>query len=128
MEQFWPLGSVIETLIGDYQELFDTGFIAESPDKLRKIGRYYTASYGLNPFPYKRCNAPWVSAVVEADGTVRPCFFLPPLGNIHERTLESILNGPKAIEFRKTLDMDENETCKKCVCYLHLSPRAKLNG
>jgi len=120
--------AVMEALIRDQRELFESGFIAESPEKLRKIGRYYTASYGLNPFPYKRCNAPWVSAVVEADGTVRPCFFLPPLGNIHERTLESILNGPKAIEFRKTLDMDENETCKKCVCYLHLSPRAKLNG
>jgi MoaA/NifB/PqqE/SkfB family radical SAM enzyme len=119
---------VIEALIRDQGELFESRFIAESPEKLRKIGQYYTASYGLNPFPYKKCNAPWVSAVVEADGTVRPCFFLPPLGNIHERTLDKILNSPEAIEFRKTLDMDSNETCKRCVCYLHLSPRTKLNG
>src|SRR5580658_2953718 len=119
--------AVIEALIRDQRELFESGFIAESPEKFRKIGQYYTASYGLNPFPYKKCNAPWVSAVVEADGTVRPCFFHPPLGNIHERALGDILNGAEAIEFRKNLDMDQNETCKKCVCYLHLSPRANLN-
>ncbi len=126
-EELPEVQAVIEALIRDQRELFESGFIAESPEKLRKIGRYYTASYGLNPFPYKKCNAPWVSAVVEADGTVRPCFFLPPLGNIHEQTLDSILNGPEATRFRKTLDVDENETCKRCVCYLHLSPRANLN-
>jgi MoaA/NifB/PqqE/SkfB family radical SAM enzyme len=127
-EELPELLEVIEALIRDRGELFDRGFIAESPDKLRKIGRYYTASYGLNPFPFKKCNAPWVSAVVEADGTVRPCFFLPPLGNIHDKALGDILNGPEAIRSRKTLDMDENETCKRCVCSLHLSPRIKLNG
>jgi MoaA/NifB/PqqE/SkfB family radical SAM enzyme len=127
-EELPELLEVIEALIRDRGELFDSGFIAESADKLRKIGRYYTASYGLNPFPFKKCNAPWVSAVVEADGTVRPCFFLPPLGNIHEQALGDILNGPGAVEFRKTLDMDSNETCKRCVCYLHLSPHVKLNG
>jgi MoaA/NifB/PqqE/SkfB family radical SAM enzyme len=127
-EELPEVQAVIEALIRDQRELFESGFIAESPEKFRKIGQYYTASYGLNPFPYKKCNAPWVSAVVEADGTVRPCFFLPALGNIREQTLGEILNGPKAIEFRKTLDTDENETCKRCVCYLHLSPRAKLKG
>jgi MoaA/NifB/PqqE/SkfB family radical SAM enzyme len=127
-EELPELLAVIESLIRDRNDLFESRFIAESPEKIRKIARYYTASYGLNAFPYKKCNAPWVSAVVEADGTVRPCFFLPPLGNIHDQPLGEILNGPAAIEFRKTLDMDENETCKRCVCYLHLSPRAKLNG
>ena len=127
-EELPELSEVIEALIRDHRELFDRGFIAESPDKIRKIGRYYTASYGLNHFPYKKCNAHRVSAVVEADGTVRPCFFHPPLGNIHEQALDDVLNGAAAIEFRKSLNMDQNETCKKCVCYLHLAPRTKLNG
>jgi MoaA/NifB/PqqE/SkfB family radical SAM enzyme len=121
------LQEMIRTLIRDYKELFDTRFIAESPAKLSKIGEYYTASYGRNPFPYKKCNAPWVSTVVEADGTVRPCFFLPPLGNIHEHTLDEILNSPAAVDFRKNLDMDSNSTCLQCVCYLNLSPRTKLS-
>jgi Fe-coproporphyrin III synthase len=121
------LQAMIGTLIRDYKELFDTRFIAESPAKLSKIGEYYTASYGKNPFPYKKCNAPWVSTVVEADGTVRPCFFLPPLGNIHEQSLDEILNSPAAVSFRKALDMDANSTCVRCVCYLNLPPRAKLD-
>ena len=102
-------------------------FIAESPEKLRKLYSYYAAFYGLNPFPYKKCNAPWISAVVEADGTVRPCFFHPPMGNIREDSLEHIINSDKSIRFRKELDINKDETCVKCVCYLHLSPGTKIN-
>jgi MoaA/NifB/PqqE/SkfB family radical SAM enzyme len=126
-EELPELLEMIQTIIREFKPLFDCGFIAESPAKLAKIGEYYTASHGLNPYPYKKCNAPWVSTVVEADGTVRPCFFLPSLGNIHERPLDEILNDPASIAFRKTLDMDKNEACIRCVCYLNLQPRNKLN-
>ena len=44
---------------------------------------------------------PWVSAVVESDGTVRPCFFHKPIGNIGRDSLREVLNGPEAMEFRK---------------------------
>ncbi|MBL7742131.1 MAG: radical SAM protein [Chitinophagaceae bacterium] len=112
-------------------EKYTTGafrhFIAESPEKLRKIYSYYAAFYGLTPFPYKKCNAPWVSAVVEADGTVRPCFFHPAMGNTRKHSLEDILNSRESIRFRKELNMEQNSTCQKCVCYLHLSPGTKLN-
>ena len=122
------LQEMIETVTAEFKPLFDSRFIAESPGKLKKIGEYYTASHGLNPYPYKKCNAPWVSTVVEADGTVRPCFFLPPMGNIREQSLEEILNSPASIAFRKELDMDTNESCIRCVCYLNLQPRNKLNA
>lgn len=123
-EELPELLDVIQRLVRDHKVYFDAGFIAESPEKINKIGAYYTASYGLNPYPYKKCNAPWVSTVVEADGTVRPCFFLPPLGNIHKDPLDAILNSRESVHFRKTLDMDKNSTCIKCVCYLNLSPFA----
>jgi MoaA/NifB/PqqE/SkfB family radical SAM enzyme len=120
------LKTVIENIIEEYTADFDSHFVAESPEKLRRIYSYYAAFYGLNPFPYKKCNAPWVSAVVEADGTVRPCFFHPPLGNIREHSLSTILNNDKSIGFRKNLDMNTDSTCVKCVCYLNLSPGTKL--
>jgi MoaA/NifB/PqqE/SkfB family radical SAM enzyme len=125
-DQLPELLDVLETVIKKYAPLFENRFIAEPPAKLRRIGEYYTASYGRNPFPYKRCNAPWVSTVIEADGTVRPCFFLPPMGNIHDQSLPGILNSPEAIAFRRSLDIDTNDTCRKCVCYLNLPPRARL--
>jgi MoaA/NifB/PqqE/SkfB family radical SAM enzyme len=106
-----------------YQELFDNHFIAESPAKLQKIHEHYSALYGMNPFPYKKCNAPWVSAVIEADGTVRPCFFHEAMGNIRDASLDEILNSEKAMRFRKELDVQKNDTCIKCVCYLNLPPR-----
>jgi Fe-coproporphyrin III synthase len=116
------LNTVLENIIRNYSADFESRFIAENPAKLRNIYSYYAAFYGHNVFPYKKCNAPWVSTVVEADGTVRPCFFHAPIGNIKEQSLEEILNSKEAIRFRKDLDMDSNSTCVKCVCYLNLPP------
>ncbi|HEX6180365.1 MAG TPA: radical SAM protein [Chitinophagaceae bacterium] len=124
-EELPTLQSILNHLFVLYREAFEDGFIAESPAKLQKIYSYYAAFYGLNEYPFKKCNAPWVSTVIEADGTVRPCFFHDALGNIRKQSLEDILNGEAGMRFRRNLDMDTNETCIKCVCYLNLPPRAK---
>ncbi len=120
------LQEILDHIKTAYTNLFEEGFMAESPEKLQKIVDHYGAVHGLNLFPYKKCNAPWVSAVIEADGTVRPCFFHESMGNIREESLDKILNGEKAYQFRKQLDMQKNATCVKCVCYLNLPPRAGL--
>jgi Fe-coproporphyrin III synthase len=125
-EELAHLYTIIEQLITGYKDLFDQHFVAESPQKIQKIYAYYAAYYGLNPFPFKKCNAPWVSTVIEADGTVRPCFFHEAIGNIREHDLETILNSREAIRFRKQLNMDTDSTCIKCVCSLNLSPRATV--
>ena len=126
-EELPLLKKSLDQVLEYYAAEMDSGFIAESQSKLGKIYEYYAAFYGLNSFPFKKCNAPWVSAVVESDGNVRPCFFHEALGNIREQSLKSILNNPKAIAFRKNLDMSTNPVCVKCVCYLNLSPGAKMN-
>ncbi|MDP9079240.1 MAG: radical SAM protein [Bacteroidota bacterium] len=105
---------------------FKTHFIAESKEKILDIYKYYAAFYGLNPFPFKKCNAPWVSTVIEADGNVRPCFFYDVIGNIRDQSLAEILNRKEVISFRKTLDVATNSTCMKCVCSLNLPPRMSL--
>ena len=120
------LEAVIEHLLTNYQQDFEDHFIAESPGKIQKIYTYYSALHGINSFPYKKCNAPWVSTVIEADGSVKPCFFHEAIGNIRTNSLSEILNSTGAKQFRKTLDMDTNDTCVKCVCYLNLSPNTKL--
>lgn len=117
------LKHMVDEVIGNYKEEIRSGFIMESLEKLNKIFVYYCALHQLCEFPYKQCNAPWVSTVIEADGNVKPCFFHPSIGNIRSGSLTDIVNGEKGMEFRKSLDMDKNETCKRCVCYLHLSAR-----
>jgi len=118
------LKEAIQSIIETHGPDFDSGFISESRVKLMRIHDYYAAFYQLNPFPYKKCNAPWVSTVIEADGTVRPCFFHDAIGNIRNNSLDEILNSEESIRFRKDLDINSNSTCTKCVCYLNLPPRA----
>ena len=120
------LKAVAGSLLINCQPDFESGFIAESPAKMQDIYHYYAAFYGLNPFPFKKCNAPWVSTVIEADGTVRPCFFHDSVGNIHQQSLTEILNSSQAVRFRQSLDMTANPTCVKCVCSLHLSPLTRI--
>ncbi|MES2329001.1 MAG: radical SAM protein [Bacteroidota bacterium] len=125
-EDLVEMQEIINSIKTRFGDLFENRFIAESPAKLQRIHDHYSALYGRNPFPYKKCNAPWVSAVIEADGTVRPCFFHEAIGNIRDAPLEKILNSEEATRFRKELDMQTNETCLKCVCYLNLPPRAAI--
>ena len=109
----------MRSLIDQYP---DDGFILESPAKLRRIVSHFRAHYGLEPHVAPRCNAPWVSAVLEANGDVRPCFFHAPLGNTANATLIEVLNGPQAVAFRESLDVVANPTCRRCVCSLYAEP------
>jgi MoaA/NifB/PqqE/SkfB family radical SAM enzyme len=96
-----------------------TGFVLESREKLLRISRHFRARLGLCDAVAPQCNAPWVSAVVEADGVVRPCFFQPPIGRLTGKSLLSVLNGPAAVAFRASLDVASNATCRQCVCSLN---------
>ena len=116
--------AVVEDVIQRFATDFDSRFISESPDKLRRLPRYYAALHAMGDLPETICNAPWVSSVVEADGTVRPCFFHKSLGNIHEQPLDQILNSPGAVEFRRELDVKTNPVCRVCVCTLSLGRRS----
>lgn len=116
------LAAELEALEQEYAADFASGYIAETALKLRRrLHQYYAALNGLCDFFPNDCNAPWVSTVIEADGTVRPCFFQPPLGNIHQAgSLDTILNSPEALDWRRGLDPHRDAICRKCVCTLSL--------
>ena len=118
--------AIVEQTIEDHAADFASGFVAENPDKLRRLPRYFAAINGSGDYPLTVCNAPWVSSVIETDGTVRPCFFHAGMGNIYEQPLEEILNSDDAIAFRQSLDVTTNPICQKCVCTLHLGVRAPV--
>ena len=110
---------VINNVLRTHKNDF-SGYVVESPEKIRGLLRYYRALNFNDTHPVPVCNAPWVSTVIEPDGTVRPCFFHEPIGNIHEAPLDEILNGEKAINFRENLDMESDPICRRCVCTLHM--------
>ena len=97
-----------------------SGYIAEDPAKLHRIARHFRTALGDTEGTAPRCNAPWVSAVIEADGAVRPCFFHPAIGNLHDGPLLNIINSEVALEFRSNLDIASNPVCRRCVCSLYL--------
>jgi len=112
---------LVESTIQQFPDLYEKKFIAENPQKMREIVQYYKALLNKDNFPVKRCNAPWVSAVIETDGEVKPCFFHKSYGNISTSSVENILNSREAISFRKNLNMKKDATCARCVCSLHVS-------
>lgn len=125
-EETLQFKEVIENLIQKHSKDFQNRFIAESPQKMRRFYDYYAAFNGLSDFPEINCNAPWVSAVVEADGSVRPCFFHDKIGNINNASLDEIINSESSLSFRENLNVKTNPICEKCVCSLNLSPFVKL--
>lgn len=110
----------IGLLIQEHDGDLNSGFISESPAKLRRIVRHFRAHLGqLEPFA-PRCNAPWVSAVIDAEGDVRPCFFHRSLGNTRDGTFHEIMNGARALQFRRNLDITNDPICQRCVCSLYV--------
>jgi MoaA/NifB/PqqE/SkfB family radical SAM enzyme len=114
------LQQVLEESFHSLTEEYQSKFIAESQAKLLSFVQHFKAGHGQGSFPVKKCNAPWVSAVIESNGDVMPCFFLPSYGNIHKDKLDDIINSKKAISFRKHLDVKSNPVCQRCVCSLNV--------
>jgi MoaA/NifB/PqqE/SkfB family radical SAM enzyme len=119
IRELHALEEEIESVIATYSEEIRTGYIAEDAIKLRRIITHFAAHLGLAQEVAPTCNAPWVSAVVEADGSVRPCFFHRSIGNIHDSGLDHIVNGESAMDFRRTLRIHDDPVCRRCVCSLN---------
>ena len=121
-EESHELEMILRDSFVSHRTSYEAGFIAETPQKMLLIVQHYRALLGLGPFPKRKCNAPWVSAVIESNGDVMPCFFHPPYGNIHRGDFGQIVNSATAKQFRRTLVVETNKICQRCVCSLHLGP------
>lgn len=95
---------------------FDSGFIVESRPKLRRIEAHYRARLGLGAPPPVRCNAPEHSAVIEADGGLRPCFFIAGTARLGEGGLGEALNSPPMRRLRASIRAGQRPECARCVC------------
>ncbi len=114
----------ISELAGQFSGLLadwaGTGFLVETESKLERIVLHFRAQLGLAEPAAPSCNAPWISAVMESDGTVRPCFFQPPVGKVEKGgSFLDVLNGSEAVRFRSSLDVATDAICKRCVCSLN---------
>lgn len=120
------LADGIRRIERDRADLLRSGFIVGGRRALWRIHAYYAARCGQGEYPVVRCNAPWTSAVLEPGDVVRPCFFHEAYPPIAAADLADAINGPQAVEFRRTLSVQTNETCRRCVCSLSLSIWSKV--
>ena len=118
-KEIQALEGEVESLILENADDIRSKYIVESEGKLRRIVRRFKEQLGDVPPIAPQCNAPWVSAVMEVDGSVRPCFFHKSIGSTRTQTLEQVINSEEAQQFRASLNMDENAICQRCVCSLN---------
>lgn len=120
----------LNTLERTHAADFRSGFIAESPQKLRRILQYFSAIHAQSAYPAAHCNAPDISAVIGATGLVQPCFFIP--GPAHARLsdrgaklggdLPQVLNSGAMSSLRTEIRDGRRAECKTCVCSLWRNP------
>jgi Fe-coproporphyrin III synthase len=111
---------VLDALSHSHTADFSSGFIAESPAKLRRLLQYFSALRGHGSFPEVRCNAPEFSAVVETGGNVRPCFFISgPPRDTGADSLATTLNSEGMMGLRAAIRAGERPECRTCVCSMY---------
>jgi MoaA/NifB/PqqE/SkfB family radical SAM enzyme len=118
---------VLERILGametDYAADFKSGFIAESPRKLRHLHQYFAAVCGSAAYPPVRCNAPEFSAVIGVKLTAQPCFFISgPDGARIDSDVESVLNSESMISLREAIRAGDRAECARCVCSSYRDP------
>jgi hypothetical protein len=107
---------VTNDVIHKFSSSFSSGFIAQSPEKMLHMVQYYEALIGMAPFPRNHCNAPMISAVITATGSVLPCFFLPTYGNVRESSVRDLLGKPQLRKTRNDVRAYSLKQCQRCVC------------
>jgi MoaA/NifB/PqqE/SkfB family radical SAM enzyme len=122
-EELPELDARLQLLERQERGAFESGFIAESPAKLRRIRQYFAALCGVADFPVVRCNAPEFSTVLAADGRVHPCFFIPgPQRSVFDDDLGQVLNAPPMRELRDAIRSGARPECARCVCCMWRDP------
>lgn len=118
--------AVLDGLERTHAADFASGFIAESPAKLRRLHQYFAALSGEGAFPPVACNAPRFSAVIGADGQLQPCYFIPGAGPLNGAPLGATLNAPEAVALRGAIRRGERAECARCVCAMQRGARQLL--
>ena len=126
-EDVIEFSQIVENTITRFASDFESGLIAESPAKLRNMVSYFSALTGDAAFPRPRCNSPHVSTIIEVDGKLRPCYFLPTYGQVSaQMKLGEAINSSTAQALRHAYRLGQRPECERCVCPLYKGPRALL--
>jgi len=86
------------------------------------IVRYYRGEMHLNAF---RCGGAWAHLAISAQGDAYPSCWLRRIGNVREKTLREIWNGPPARAFRKQTRAGLHPPCVGCCLLSYAGPKTR---
>lgn len=116
-EDLAVLAALLTRLEEEHAADFASGFIAESPQKLRRLLDYFAAVADRGEYPPVRCNAPEFSAVLDAASGLHPCFFINgPSRTAFKGELHGALNEQPMRALRGDIRSGRRPECKMCVC------------
>jgi MoaA/NifB/PqqE/SkfB family radical SAM enzyme len=115
--------AVLDDVSARFAARFESGLIAETPEKMKLMVGYFEGVLGLGELKRPRCNAPHTSVVIEVNGRLRPCYFLPSWGQLGQHALSEAINDPRALALRRAYRAGQRPECDRCVCPLYMGPR-----
>jgi radical SAM protein with 4Fe4S-binding SPASM domain len=95
-----------------------SGFLRPDMNGFRMIREYFLACRGKGNFPPRNCGSLFISLTVEANGDIKPCFFLPPFANINELTpkaMKDIMTSEHLAKVRQRYRNGDINECRRCV-------------
>jgi MoaA/NifB/PqqE/SkfB family radical SAM enzyme len=115
------LSKLLDGMSVDYAEDFRSGFIQESPEKMRRIVRHFRSALGEIEAAAPKCKC---AVGFRSGGEQRnsAALFLSCGDWEYPRAAaREIVNSESALRFRACLDMEKNAICRRCVCSLYYS-------
>lgn len=112
------LSELIDKIGRNYRQDIRNGFLRPNIKGFRMIRDYFLACRGGGDFPGRKCDMPFISLTMEADGDVKPCFFLEAFADIHEiekSGIEPIIKSQRLAEIRRRYKEGRIPECRRCV-------------
>ncbi len=117
------LSELIDKLIISKKSFFESNYIAESPEILRKILVDYFRNIKTGWFVYPKCNSPEISQYIDSSGRIYPCFFLNSIWNLKSNKLLDIYHWKENNYLINKVKSWSFEECKNCVCPLFIEKK-----
>lgn len=111
------LRNVINTIHSRYSSLFGT-LLPHACEDLEYIYSVYEGKHNN----FRRCNKAAWSCVINADGTVNPCFFIRANMSLEKGTdIMDILDSAEYQKMTSIINTGNHEACCRCACPKELS-------
>lgn len=112
---------IVDRILAGHETPVRDGFIIEG--NLRAFVDFFRRSAAAGTgspeeIPARNCRMARTRLILNADGSIRPCFFLPPLGHIGDPGKDDIFHSEPFRSFRRQMASESPPPCRTCYQFL----------